>query len=32
VPTNPVYVGLDTPDVETAMALGRAVAPHVGGL
>lgn len=29
---NPIYVGLDTPDAETAEALARAVAPHVGGL
>ncbi len=29
---NPIYVGLDTPDLEHAKALGRAVAPHVGGL
>ena len=29
---NPIYVGLDTPDPDHAEALGRAVAPHVGGL
>jgi orotidine-5'-phosphate decarboxylase len=29
---NPVYVGLDTPDLDHAEALARAVAPHVGGL
>lgn len=29
---NPIYVGLDTPDLARAQALGRAVAPHVGGL
>jgi orotidine-5'-phosphate decarboxylase len=28
----PVFVGLDTPDLEHARALARAVAPHVGGL
>jgi orotidine-5'-phosphate decarboxylase len=28
----PVFVALDTPDLEAAMALARAVAPHVGGL
>lgn len=29
---NPIYVGLDTPDIDRAEALGRAVKPHVGGL
>ena len=29
---NPVYVGLDTPDLEHAEHLARLVAPHVGGL
>jgi orotidine-5'-phosphate decarboxylase len=29
---NPVYVGLDTPDIDHAETLARAVAPHVGGL
>ena len=29
---NPIYVGLDTPDLDHAEALGRALAPHVGGL
>jgi orotidine-5'-phosphate decarboxylase len=29
---NPIYVGLDTPDIDRAESLGRAVAPHVGGL
>lgn len=29
---NPVFVGLDTPDLDTAQALARSVAPHVGGL
>lgn len=29
---NPVYVGLDTPDLDHAEALARAVKPHVGGL
>lgn len=30
--SNPVYVALDTPDLATAEAVARAVAPHVGGL
>ncbi len=30
--TNPIFVALDTPDLEQAEALARAVAPHVGGL
>lgn len=29
---NPVFVGLDTPDIDHAEALARQVAPHVGGL
>jgi orotidine-5'-phosphate decarboxylase len=29
---NPIYVGLDTPDIDHAEALARAVGPHVGGL
>lgn len=29
---NPVFVGLDTPDLAQAQALARQVAPHVGGL
>jgi orotidine-5'-phosphate decarboxylase len=29
---NPVFVGLDTPDLARAEALARAVGPHVGGL
>jgi orotidine-5'-phosphate decarboxylase len=29
---NPIYVGLDTPDIDHAEHLARAVAPHVGGL
>lgn len=29
---NPVYVGLDTPDLDQAERVARAVAPHVGGL
>jgi orotidine-5'-phosphate decarboxylase len=32
VGANPIYVGLDTPDLDHAEALARAVAPHVGGL
>jgi orotidine-5'-phosphate decarboxylase len=30
--TNPVYVALDTPDLDRATAIARQVAPHVGGL
>ncbi len=29
---NPVFVALDTPDVNRALAIARAVKPHVGGL
>jgi orotidine-5'-phosphate decarboxylase len=29
---NPVFVAIDTPDLNRALALARAVAPHVGGL
>ena len=29
---NPIYLGLDTPDLDHAEALGRAVRPYVGGL
>ncbi len=29
---NPIYVGLDTPDVKTAIAWAAAAGPHVGGL
>lgn len=29
---NPVFCALDRPDLEGAVALGRAVAPHVGGI
>ena len=29
---NPVFVALDTPDLERALAIARAVKPHVGGL
>jgi len=29
---NPIYVALDTPDLDHALALAAAVAPHVGGL
>jgi orotidine-5'-phosphate decarboxylase len=32
MPANPVFVGLDTPDLDHAEALARQVAPHVGGL
>lgn len=30
--TNPVFVALDRPDTEAALALARQLAPHVGGL
>ena len=30
--TNPVFVGLDTPDLETARALATTIKDHVGGL
>lgn len=30
-PFNPVFVALDTPDLEKALAIARAVRPHVGG-
>jgi orotidine-5'-phosphate decarboxylase len=29
---NPIFVALDTPDVSRALAIARAVKPHVGGL
>jgi orotidine-5'-phosphate decarboxylase len=29
---NPIYCAVDTPDIDRALALGRAIAPHVGGL
>ncbi len=29
---NPIYIGLDTPDIDHAEALARAVKPHVGGI
>jgi len=29
---NPVFVAIDTPDLERALALARAAGPHVGGL
>jgi orotidine-5'-phosphate decarboxylase len=29
---NPVYVAIDTPDLDRALALANAVAPHAGGL
>lgn len=29
---NPIFLGVDTPDIEHAEQLGRAVAPYVGGL
>ncbi len=31
-PRNQVFVALDTPDLDTALAWARAVEPHVGGL
>ena len=30
--SNPVFVALDTPDVDRALAIAKAVRPHVGGL
>ena len=30
--TNPVYLAVDTPDLDHAETLARAVAPHIGGL
>src|SRR5512135_1445976 len=30
--SNPIYVALDTPDLERALSLARAVKDHVGGL
>jgi len=30
--SNPIYVALDTPDLERALSLARRVAPYVGGL
>ena len=32
LPDNPVFVALDTPSLERAMALASSVRPHVGGL
>ncbi len=32
MPANPVFVGLDTPDIDHAEDLARLVRPHVGGL
>lgn len=29
---NPLFVAIDTPDLDRALSLARAVAPHVGGL
>jgi orotidine-5'-phosphate decarboxylase len=29
---NPIFVAIDTPDLDKALALARAVKPHVGGL
>ena len=29
---NPIYVAIDTPDMDRALALARAVKPHAGGL
>jgi len=29
---NPIFVAIDTPDLDRALALARAVGPHVGGL
>ena len=30
--SNPVFVALDTPDLQRALAIAEAVKPHVGGL
>ena len=30
--SNPIFVALDTPDISRALAIARAVKPHVGGL
>ena len=30
--SNPVFVALDTPDIDRALAIAKAVRPHVGGL
>lgn len=30
--SNPIYVALDTPDLASAIAIAKAVKPHVGGL
>ncbi len=30
--TNPIYCAIDTPDIEKAVRLVRAIAPHVGGV
>src|SRR5215207_8390122 len=32
VPSNPVFCAIDRPDLEGALALVRAIAPHVGGV
>src|ERR1700761_1451762 len=29
---NPIFVAIDTPDLDRALALAEAVGPHVGGL
>jgi orotidine-5'-phosphate decarboxylase len=30
--TNPIYCAIDTPDIDTAVNLSRAIAPYVGGV
>lgn len=30
--SNPVFVAIDTPDLDTALAIARSAGPHVGGL
>ena len=32
VPSNPIFCAIDRPDLEGALALVRAIAPHVGGV
>jgi orotidine-5'-phosphate decarboxylase len=32
VPANPIFCAIDRPDLDGALALARAVAPHVGGV
>ena len=32
LPRNPIFCAIDTPDLAHALALGQAIAPHIGGL